>query len=196
MTPELFDTATCYGRSMKSHAAARNDIGDVAELYACAALGMDRQRIDGRKKVCIDAMWGGRPVEIKSVGKNGRGLIYKWRMDKDAQEHGDSLVYVFVRHDCPITLTNSAEVVARFIERPPSLIVTSIARVREALKGVKLRKFSMFEGGKDSRIGYNRPGYSEGGWQFGLSLLTSETFARIGFTWAGVQLTANMHFTP
>ncbi len=196
MTPELFDTTTCYGRSMKSHAAVRNDIGDVAELYACAALGMDRQRIDGRKKVCVDALWGGRPVEIKSVGKSGRGLIYKWRMDKDTQEHGDSLVYVFVRHDCPIKLDNSAEVVSRFFERPPSLVVTNITRVREVLANVKLRKFSMFEGGKDSRIGYNRPGYSDGGWQFNLSLLTPKTFVPTSFKWAGVQLTANLYFTP
>jgi len=196
MTPELFDTSACYGRSMKSHAAVRNDIGDVAELYACAALGMERQRIDGRKKVCIDATWGGKPAEVKSVGKNNRGLIYKWRMDKDTQEHGDSLVYVFVRHNCPVTLTNSAEVVTHFIEHPPSIIVTNIARVREAMKSVKLRKFSMFEGGKDSRIGYNRPGYSEGGWQFSLSLVTPPVSVPISFNWAGRQLTANMHFTP
>jgi hypothetical protein len=33
MTDSLFDTMSCYGRALGSHASARTDIGDVAELF-------------------------------------------------------------------------------------------------------------------------------------------------------------------
>ena len=194
MTDSLFDTMSCYGRALGSHASARTGIGDVAELYACAALGMERQAIDGRKSVCIDAEWNGRPVEIKSVGKNNRALIYKWRMEKDLKEHGDTLVYVFVRHDCLITVKNSAEIVCHFIKHPPKLILTSVTRLHETLKGEKLRKFSMFEGGTDTRIGYNRAGYSEGGWQFSLARVSSPFSLPVRFQWAAHTIETTAHF--
>jgi hypothetical protein len=208
MDDQLFDTMPFYGKPMVKAASVRNAIGDVAEEFACAALSMKRQRVDGRKNVCCDALdMYDKPVEIKSVGKNNRALLYKWRAEKEEKEHGLGYTYVFVRHSCPITMTHGREIIQRFIDCPPLIIITTLGALRAALEGVSPRTFKMFtgeagavepEGGFESSVpqhmqkpifdrktmhGSQRKGYVDGGWQFSLSLLSPTETKEVDFQW-------------
>lgn len=69
MNSELFDLSTVTERKSDKPAQARNIIGECAAVLACRALGMQPLAVDSREKVCPDADWNGRKVEIKSVGR-------------------------------------------------------------------------------------------------------------------------------
>lgn len=150
----LFDMMDVYGRPFKTDASgapkaasARNAIGDVAEQLACRALGYKRLRVDGRKKACADAERpDGHPVEIKSVGKNDRGLIYKFRLEKEGTEFPGGLEYVFVRHTCPVTFAHGSSVADFFKLSPPSLLITNHKHLAAILLPKPVRTFRMFTG--------------------------------------------------
>jgi hypothetical protein len=189
----LFDMMQCYGKPMTKMAAVRNAIGDVAEQFACAALGMDRLAVGGRKEVCSDALWRGHPVEIKSVGHNGQALIYKFRLEKEMAAHGPDYPYIFVRHDCRITKTHSGQIVEHFRDHPPRLLITTLGIIQAALLDVQPRKFSLFQKQyvtkyKRATVGYNRKGYIDGGWQFNLKRLAVASETSVNCIWMGEPL--------
>lgn len=160
-TGTLFDMMDVYGRPALTDAqgkpkpaSVRNLIGDVAELFACHALGLARIPIDGNKELCHDAEYpGGTPVEIKSVGKNDRALIYKWRLEKELAHHGRQYRYVFVRHACPVTMAHGAAVADYFRDHPPALLITSLDTIlTHAIKETPPRSFRIHTGEKGTPI--------------------------------------------
>lgn len=155
MSETLFDMMAVYGRPALTDAqgkpkpaSVRNLIGATAEMFACQILGLTSCPIDGSKKICHDAeLADGDPVEIKSVGKNDRALIYKWRIEKEEKAHGREYRYLFVRHTCPITVTDSGAVADYFRDNPPALLFTTIGAIRDhAIKDTPPRTFRMFTG--------------------------------------------------
>ncbi len=146
----LFDLSTVYGRSgqFAKAASTRNAIGEVGEMFACAALGMDRQAIDGRKLLCSDAEWNGAPVEIKCVGKSNSALIYKWRFEKEWANIGPEYQYVFVRHDCRVTTPDGRAVIKHFGECNPRILLVKLQQIKDAIGDsfATPRTFRMFTG--------------------------------------------------
>lgn len=192
---ELFDTTTFLSRNLPTPASARNCIGQVAQDYVARALKVQIQPIDGRKEVCPDFDGG----EIKSVGRNGRGLIYKWRLEKDLKHHDeDTFIYCFLRHCCPITIHNASEVADHFMSCNPSLLIVSLRDIKETLEPIPVRKFSLFQdkdGAVDKRVGYNRSGYSDGGWQFNLNIFPPTHIKRKFMVWQDVKKSVLVHAT-
>lgn len=166
---ELFDTTCHFGKPIRTKAACRNAIGRVAEVFVSRSLDVDILPVDGSKKVCPDFEGG----EIKSVGKSNSVLLYQWRLSKEAESFDPKdYFYVFVRHTCPITITNTAEIVEHFAKNTPRLICTSLHELLGITRGIKPKKFKWFgDQTVDQRIGYYRKGYDQGGWQFSLSRL-------------------------
>jgi hypothetical protein len=188
MNDALFDMMTVYGRPIDKDASARNAIGDVAEEFACAALGMKRLKVNGSLKVCSDAEWQGSPVEIKSVGKNGRALLYKWRAEKELDSIGRGYTYLFVRHTCPIKVAHGRDITSHFAEHPPSLLITNLGVIMDVLKGTPPRKFKLHDGktyeNKYGRpAGFERKGYIDGGWQFALSMIREAAAFEVEVSW-------------
>lgn len=194
----LFDTWDYYARSTPKAAGVRNAIGELAEELACRALGMVRQPIDGRKSFCTDALWDDKPVEIKSVGKNGRALIYKWRREKEMAEVGPGYRYVFVQHDCTIDKANGSEVADYLRDHPPRLLITTLGAINGVIGDAPPRKFKMFlgeDGIVNNRIGYNRKGYADGGWQFNLNKIPVQYTTRTCLQWRGEIITITLQHT-
>jgi hypothetical protein len=190
MNDTLFDLTPLYQRTLSSHASARNAIGEVAAEFACKALRMEMLPVDGSKRVCPDAKTqAGRYLEVKSCRKGRNALLYKWRVAKEHEEFGDGYPYVFVRHECPITATDGKDIVQRFINDPPTLLIVTLGQLR---RDVCLKKeprlFKMFSKDADPRIGYNRAGYNEGGWQFSLKQVQVADSGNLLVNYAGAAM--------
>jgi len=168
----LFDLNACISRKLTTPAAARNAIGNVAEDFACAVLKLERKPIDGRKELCVDAETKkGLPVEIKSVGRSRSAILYKWRVEKEERILGRDYQYIFVLHNCPITVRDSQEIMRWFTDNPPLILITSLGVLLDHVCAKQEpRKFALHEKvypSANGRIhGTQRAGYKEGGWQF------------------------------
>ena len=79
-------------------ASARTFYGAAIEEIACAILKLNPMETDARYKTCYDAERNGRFYEIKSVKRTGGCIIFKKRLDNDA-EANVPLSYVFVSHN-------------------------------------------------------------------------------------------------
>lgn len=200
-TTTLFDTWLYYERVTTKPASVRNAIGDVAEELACRALGMERQKIDGRKAFCPDALWEGKPVEVKSVGKNGRALIYKWRRDKEMKEVGPRYRYVFVQHDCTIDKANASMVADHLRDHPPRLLITTLGAINAVIGDTPPRKFKIFESDPNVEFdrttmhGSQRKGYVDGGWQFSLNKIPVAYTTTTCLPWRGKIITLELQHT-
>lgn len=198
MTDFLFDTMTVYDRKSTKPAAVRNAIGEVAEEFACRALGMQRLRVDGRKKLCADAMLGDSPVEIKSIGRSRTGLLYKWRRDKELKAYGRDYLYVFVLHDCTIKTSGGAEIVLSMRDTPPAILITTLGRVVDAIGDKPVRTFRMFDAPPPEQFdrktmhGSQRAGYVEGGWQFRIKDIPVRYSTTTTFQWCGNIVTSKL----
>lgn len=157
----LFDMIEVYGRPAKTDAqgrpkpaSVRNAIGEVAAEFACRALDLESVPIDGREAVCHDAKYpDGSPAEIKSVGKNNRALLYKWRVEKELAHHGPEYRYIFVCHTAPITLAHGADVADYFRDHPPRILTTTLAAIlSHAIKDTPARTFRLFTGEKGGPV--------------------------------------------
>jgi hypothetical protein len=167
-----------------SNAHARNAYGTAAQEIACAALGLLPIPIDGSKSICFDASDGHFPYEIKSVHRNGKVVIYDWRMEKEATVPDSR--YLLLRHSVrghrdgkTLYQAFADNGLEAWIISTPS--IHSIAR-RET-------KRVMLSDSKAPRCGYNRKGYREGYRNVGLnrfSPLLVETQLR-DFTLYGIQ---------
>ena len=199
----LFDLTPLYNRKIEKPAQARNAIGECAQRFVTEFLNLSESGIDGRKAVCPDfhidsSIFG----EIKSVGKNNRALIYKWRLEKErANFKDDEFYYVFANHRCLISVESGAHVVQYFKDNPPVLYVCTLGDIHALLSQKKVKKFSLFKEDPNPRIGYNRKGYIDGGWQFSLRefnfsgcilkesiYCSSPVFTRVYYTEGGLNL--------
>ena len=167
----LFNLTELYDRKLDRGSKVRNAIGECIQVFVVEFLRLQEIRIDGREAVCPDFLLPGTDVkgEIKSIGKNGRARVYKWRLEKENKHFdGKPFFYIFANHKIPITTESGRAIVESIKQAPPILYVCSLRDLTELLSPKKVRKFSMFEGGQNKRIGYNRAGYDQGGWQFSL----------------------------
>lgn len=164
---ELFDSTVYFGRKLPSPASARNCIGAIGQDFVGRVLGVRINPVDGRKEICPDFDSG----EIKTIGKNLRGIVYKWRLEKDLKHHDQAtFIYVFLCHSCPITVADAGQVAAHFRHNRPHLRVVTLGELAARLLPVETRKFhNLPEEELTSRMGWFREGYREGGWQFPLS---------------------------
>ena len=169
---ELFDPVTLLSKPLTRPAHTRNYIGDVAARFAEATLGFKLLPIKQNVEICPDFQMSTLHGEIKSVGKNRRALLYKWRAEKEARHFDPRLyLYLFVQHVCPITCSDISQITAHFRDNPVTLYGCTLAELQETVAAIPVRKFSLFKESPDPRIGYNRAGYIEGGWQFGMKIL-------------------------
>lgn len=189
---DLFDTTMFIGRALPSHASARNCIGQVAQEFVCRALRVESLPIDGRREVCPDFDGG----EVKSVGKNNNALVYKWRLEKDLKHHdAESFIYVFLRHSCSIKCENASDIARNLVSQRPNLLIVTLAELEQVLSARPVKRFSLFEKGEDPRIGYNRPGYRDGGWQFRLSVFEATYASKKFLRWQGRKIQVHISAT-
>lgn len=210
---ELFDTMDAYGRRPPADgqpikaASVRNLIGECAEEITCRALNLTRRRIDGREKVNSDAeTQDGRPVEIKAVGKNNTALIYKFRLEKEREAHGDQYPYIFCRHTCTVDIGGGGAVADYFRDHPPELILCTLADIVAVIGDRPPRLFKMFTGKENEpqpgekfdrkkHHGTHREGYADGGWQFRLSALGARPCETATITWRQTAITIQINRT-
>jgi hypothetical protein len=194
---ELFDPISLLSRPLNKPAQTRNWIGDIAARFAAEAMRLQLLPIQQHKEVCPDFQFKGLHGEIKSVGKNGRALLYKWRVEKEARNFNpESYLYIFVLHDCPIGCRDLSEITAQFSARRITLHCVTLAELQAIVSGIEPRKFSMFNADHNPRIGYNRPGYSDGGWQFSVKLLPESGRPRTRKpTWLGQPKRVGVHMS-
>lgn len=150
--------------SIPSNAHARNAYGTAAQEIACAALQLDPIPIDGSKSICFDASDGVRPYEIKSVHRNGKAVIYDWRMEKEATVPESR--YLILRHSVRSHRDGHTLYQAFADGGLEAWVITtpSIHRIaRQETKRVLLAK------SVDPRNGYNRKGYRDGYRNVGLN---------------------------
>lgn len=161
----LFEVQPVF--NIPSNAHARNAYGTAAQEIACAALQLDPIAIDGSKSICFDASDrrdNDRPYEIKSVHKNGKAVIYDWRMEKEAMVPESR--YLLLRHavrghrDGKTLYQAFADggLEAWIIATP------SIHRI-----AIQEQKRVMLSDSTDPRCGYNRKGYRDGYRNVGLN---------------------------
>lgn len=162
----LFNLTACFSRPVRNGYAVRNMVGGLAEEYACALLGLQRSKIDGRKDLCEDFTVGAQGRgEIKAV--RDQAIVYKWRLEKEALQ--EQYAYVFVNHDCAIgPIKDAQEVLHNFIKVPPGLLVATVADIQQVVAGRRLRQNPIYT--NRPVLGFNRKKYAEGFWQFSLHL--------------------------
>lgn len=184
----LFDMVDCYDRRCETPASVRNAIGYLAEEFACRVLDLERLPVDGRKSICPDAVGPEGYFEIKSIGKNNRALIYKFRLEKEEQSFGPNYRYVFVRHECPVSQASASQVAEHFRNLPPVITVTTLASILEVIGDTEPRKFKIFEEAvfdRKAMRGSCREGYVEGGWQFSLNKIKWSQAIFVPIQWKG-----------
>jgi hypothetical protein len=182
----LFDPVDLVSGPIASDPACRNEIGRWGEVLAARALGLDLTPITNQV-ICPDFRRGDLRGEIKTVGDSGQGLIYKWRLEKEAWHYDpSSYLYVFVRHRVKIKLRSREAVLLAFRQTPPTILACTLADVVDAIGDKPPKKFSIHE--KNAEHGCNRPGYREGGWQFRTSKIAVDDEAKLSIAWPQVAL--------
>lgn len=146
------------------NAHARNAYGTAAQEIACAALQLDPIPIDGSKTICFDASDGVRPYEIKSVHRNGKAVIYDWRMEKEATVPDSR--YLILCHSVRGHRDGHTLYQAFANGGLEAWIITtpSIHRIAK-----QEQRRIMLSDSKDPRCGYNRKGYRDGYRNVGLN---------------------------
>lgn len=149
---------------IEGNAHARNAYGTAAQEIACAALQLSPIPIDGTKSICFDASDGVRPYEIKSVHRNGKAVIYDWRMEKEATVPESR--YLILRHSVRGHRDGRTLFQAFANTDLEAWIITtpSIHRIARQEK-----KRVMLSDSKDPRCGYSRKGYKDGYRNVGLN---------------------------
>jgi hypothetical protein len=146
------------------NAHARNAYGTAAQEIACAALQLDPIAIDGSKSICFDASDGIRPYEIKSVHRNGKVVIYDWRMEKEATVPESR--YLLLRHSVR-GHRDGHTLYQAFADSGLEAWLISTPTIHRIAQAEKKRV--MLSDSKDPRCGYNRKGYKEGYRNVGLN---------------------------
>lgn len=147
-----------------SNAHARNAYGTAAQEIACAALRLQSIPIDGSKSICFDASDGVRPYEIKSVHRNGKVVIYDWRMEKEATVPHSR--YLLLRHSVR-GHRDGHTLYQAFADNGLEAWIISTPSVHRIAQ--QEQKRVMLSDSKDPRCGYNRKGYKDGYRNVGLN---------------------------
>lgn len=147
-----------------SNAHARNAYGTAAQEIACAALQLQSIPIDGSKSICFDASDGVRPYEIKSVHRNGKVVIYDWRMEKEATVPDSR--YLLLRHSVR-GHRDGHTLYQAFADSGLEAWIMSTPSVHRIAQ--REEKRVMLSDSKDPRCGYNRKGYRDGYRNVGLN---------------------------
>jgi hypothetical protein len=150
--------------NIPSNAHARNAYGTAAQEIACAALQLDPIAIDGSKSICFDASDGIRPYEIKSVHRNGKAVIYDWRMEKEATVPESR--YLLLRHSVR-GHRDGHTLYQAFADSGLEAWIIATPTIHRIARGEEKRV--MLSDSKDPRCGYNRKGYKEGYRNVGLN---------------------------
>lgn len=151
----LLDTPPRY--QLVSNATARNAYGCAAQEIVCAALQIEPIPINGKCDICFDAESGENFFEIKSVHRNGKVVIYDWRMQKE-RGAGVPLFYAILVHTCRGERNGS--MVFSAMSRFPEILVIPAESVHLIAEKQPARK--LLAKTSDPRCGYNRKGYREG----------------------------------
>lgn len=151
-----------------SNAHARNAYGTAAQEIACAALRLQSIPIDGSKSICFDASDGVRPYEIKSVHRNGKVVIYDWRMEKEATVPDSR--YLLLRHSVR-GHRDGHTLYQAFADGGLEAWMISTPSVHRIAQ--QEQKRVMLSDSKDPRCGYNRKGYKDGYRNVGLNRFSS-----------------------
>jgi len=148
-----------------SNAHARNAYGTAAQEIACAALQLNPIPIDGSKSICFDASDGVRPYEIKSVHRNGKVVIYDWRMEKEAVVPESR--YLILRHS--VRGHRDGKTLYQAFADGGGLEAWIITTPSVHQIAQKEAKRVMLSDSKDPRCGYSRKGYKDGYRNVGLN---------------------------
>lgn len=147
-----------------SNAHARNAYGTAAQEIACAALQLFPIPIDGSKSICFDASDGVRPYEIKSVHRNGKAVIYDWRMEKEATVPESR--YLLLRHSVR-GHRDGHTLYQAFADGGLEAWIISTPSIHHIAR--QEQKRVLLANSKDPRCGYNRKGYKDGYRNVGLN---------------------------
>jgi hypothetical protein len=136
---------------------ARNAYGTVAQEIVCAVLRLDPIRINGNCTICFDAERDGVFYEIKSVKRNGKVVLYDWRMEK---EHASRvpLRYAILVHG--VTRSNGYDLFAEMVTSGLKLLIIDACTIHTLALTFPLctpRRTYL-----DPHNGYTRHGYKDG----------------------------------
>ena len=139
-----------------NNASARNAYGMAAQIIACERLSLLPIAIDGRCQICPDAEKEGIFYEIKSAHKNGKVVIYDWRLQKELASRLP-LYYCIVIHKLRGARKNILPMLRE------SVVVIKIFSVQTIAIIAKRYPLNIPRPvGNDPRTGYNRKGYIQG----------------------------------
>lgn len=157
MDADLFSHSAVYSRRVRSDASKRVAFGEMAEILVCERYGATRLQTNGALgECCPDVLLpGNRPAEVKST-RDGRIVVYKFRLAKEEAQLSGSYPYFIVKHNQRATLN-----VEKFFAEAEVWCCT-LTDILRATEGRPLKRL-------DSRGGYHRAGYKEGYWEVRLS---------------------------
>lgn len=147
--------------NITKNAHARNAYGQVAQEIVCAALEARPVKINGKFDVCFDAIAGNSYIEIKSVKRKGKVVVYDWRRNKERQVmlRGYNVNYAILIHG--VRCSNGKNLLDEFVRSNLTLFVVDARSVHEMCAELPLHTIKKVTYGS-KRFGYNREGYIEG----------------------------------
>jgi hypothetical protein len=140
------------------NAEARNLYGSLAQEIVCHTLGLIPIRINGNFDVCPDAVLHNTYYEIKSVRKNGKVVVYVWRLKKEL-ECEKQYIYAILIHN--VRRSNGVNILSDFIKGGLTLYLVPLSRIESLANDLPIHHIKKITK-TNSRIGYNRKGYIEG----------------------------------
>lgn len=152
------------------NAQARNAYGAVAAEIVCAALGLTPIPINGNYEACFDAAKCNHFYEIKSCKRNGKVVLYDWRMRKEQKANVD-LTYAILCHR--VKGSDGLRLFDEMIDEGLELIVMPAAKVHALALEQSLVIPKAPKTPQAKRFGYNRAGYCEGYRNVPVALLKS-----------------------
>lgn len=142
-----------------SNAHARNAYGCAIQELVCKTLDLYPIPINGNYAICFDAEGkDGQQYEIKSVHRQGKVVLYDWRMKKEAGA-GVPLLYAVLVH-CVRGARSQADLWRQIRETPCRLIVLPAETVHSVGTAYPLNTIKRES--KNPRNGYTRAGYKDG----------------------------------
>lgn len=158
-----------------SVAVARNAYGAAAQEIVCRAMKLDPIQINGKAKVCFDAVRDGMFYEIKSVRAGSKVVIYDWRLKKEV-EAGLPVHYAILAHRIGGART-SDEMWDAYARRNLRIYVLPLNTVVELASTCPLTIPKKPLGKVAKRFGMLRSGYADGYRNLGVRALEEITAA-------------------
>lgn len=151
----LFYTPPVY--NCDSNASARNAYGMAAQELVYTKLGITPIRINGNYDVCFDGQRGLEYFEIKSVKRNAKVVLYKWRLEKEKLVNVE-LYYCIVIH----TLKGQRDdLLQAMLAHLDNILIVKASDVYQLALTYPLHFYRQTKF-TSTRNGYSRSGYSDG----------------------------------